>query len=237
MPSLSISSREENGIEINDGSVLNIVSVNGRYTRIIIFGVKNAIYLNGGTVNLSGPIGLSSSSAGHGIYINKGINSSTKGDVLNLKNNFIFGYDYGTTPNFSVYVNPNITELRVTDEKEFLELLNNKLSLGFCSNNFLMAGSQTEEERKAVCNNFEYSNYDGPIESNELSCTVVYINGVKQNEVDSSCSPVRNEENNNPEVVEVPSTSAYASIIIASLGIICVIVSVFVMKRVTKRAN
>ena len=242
MPSLSISSREENGIEINDGSVLNIVSVNGRYTRIIIFGVKNAIYLNGGTVNLSGPIGLSSSSAGHGIYINKGINSSTKGDVLNLKNNFIFGYDYGTTPNFSVYVNPNITELRVTDEKEFLELLNNKLSLGFCSNNFLLPGSQTEEERKAVCNNFEYSNYDGPIESNELSCTVVYINGVKQNEVDSSCNPVidnENTENNNPspQIVEVPSTSAYGSIIIIVLGIICVIVSVFVMRKMTKKAN
>ena len=44
-------------------------------------------------------------------------------------------------------------------------------------------------------------------------------------------------ENTGPEVVEVPSTSAYGSIIIAVLGIICVIVSVFVMRRVTKKAN
>ena len=46
-------------------------------------------------------------------------------------------------------------------------------------------------------------------------------------------------ENNEqgPQIVEVPSTSAYGSIIIAVLGIICVIVSVFVMRRVTKKAN
>jgi len=43
-----------------------------------------------------------------------------------------------------------------------------------------------------------------------------------------------NEDKQEPEVVEVPATSAYASIIIAVLGIICVIVSVFVMRRVTK---
>ena len=44
-------------------------------------------------------------------------------------------------------------------------------------------------------------------------------------------------ENTGPQIVEVPSTSAYASIIIAVLGIICVIVSVFVMRRVTKKTN
>ena len=69
-----------------------------------------------------------------------------------------------------------------------------------------------------------------------------YINGVKQNEPDSSCNPVaedENTENNNqsPQIVEVPSTSAYGSIIIIVLGIICVIVSVFVMRKMTKKAN
>ena len=44
-----------------------------------------------------------------------------------------------------------------------------------------------------------------------------------------------NENKQEPEVVEVPSTSAYGSIIIATLGIVCVMVSVFVMKRVTSK--
>ena len=48
---------------------------------------------------------------------------------------------------------------------------------------------------------------------------------------------INNKNEQNPQVVEVPSTSAYASIIIAVLGIVCVIVSVFVMRRVTKKAN
>ena len=52
--------------------------------------------------------------------INKGINTTTKGDVLNLESNFVFGYERGTTPNFSVYVNPDIDELKITDEKNFL---------------------------------------------------------------------------------------------------------------------
>ena len=39
------------------------------------------------------------------------------------------------------------------------------------------------------------------------------------------------------EIVEVPSTSAYGSIIIAVLGIICVIVSIFVMRKMVKQEN
>ena len=122
-----------------------------------------------------------------------------------------------------------------------MELLDNKLNLGFCSSSSNIFASQSEEERKAICNNIG-ENYDGPVESNELGkCTVVYINGVKQNEPDASCNPVAEDENteNNqsPHIVEVPSTSAYGSIIIIVLGIICVIVSVFVMRRVTKKAN
>ena len=232
-----IDSYEGNGIEVNDGSVVNIISNSEHYNPPIIFGSQNAIYLNGGTADLNGQVGLSSSSAGHGIYINKGINTSTKGDVIKKKNDFIFGYAEGTTPNFSIYVNPDITELRVTDEKGFFELLDNKLNFGFCSNTYSVLESKSEEERKAICSNLN-SNYDGPIESNELGkCAVVYINGEKQNEADASCNPVSNEENNNPQVVEVPSTSAYASIIIIVLGIICVIVSVFITRKMTRKEN
>ena len=225
------------GIEVNDGSVVNINSEYGA----TIFGTKNAIYLNGGSINLNGPIGLGSSTEGKGIYINKGVNTVTGGDILNLGKDFVFSYKKGTTPNFSIYVNPDIKELRVTDEKGFMELLDNKLNLGFCSSSYIMPDSQTEEERKAICSALG-TNYDGPIESNELNkCTVVYINGVKQNEPDASCNPVAEDENteNNqsPHIVEVPSTSAYGSIIIIVLGIICVIVSVFVMRRVTKKTN
>ena len=99
--------------------------------------------------------------------------------------------------------------------------------------------SQTEEERKAICTNLN-SNYDGPIESNELSkCAVVYINREKQNEVDASCNPVTGNDNKSEpsQIVNVSATSAYASIIIIVLGIICVIVSVIVTRKVTKKNN
>ena len=229
--SYKINSYEGNAIEVKDGGTANV-------SEMTLFGSKNAIYLNGGTANLGGSISLSSSTEGKGIYINKGVNTKTGGGVLNLGNDFVFGYDYGTTPNFSIYVNPDITELRVTDEKEFMELLNNKLNLGFCGNGNFGLMSQSEEERKAICSALgDGVNYAGPIESNKLGkCTLVYINDVKQNEVDSSCAPIT-EEGDGAQIVEVPSTSAYGSIIIIVLGIVCVIVSVFVMRRVTKKTN
>ncbi len=37
------------------------------------------------------------------------------------------------------------------------------------------------------------------------------------------------------QVVEVPATSAYGSIIIIVLGIICIIISVFAMRKVTNK--
>ena len=203
-------------------------------------GNNTLMTVNGGTTNLNNYIKLSSSTEGKGIYINKGVNTVTGGDILNLGKDFVFSYLKGTTPNFSIYVNPDIKELRVTDEKGFMELLDNKLNLGFCGGTWEI-NSQTEEERKATCSALgRYVNYDGAIESNELGkCTVVYINGEKQNEVDASCNPVVDKEENNnqgPQVVEVPSTSAYGSVIIAVLGIVCVIVSVFVMRKMTNKA-
>ena len=207
---------------------------NGKY--ILMKGNNTLMTVNGGTTNLNNYIKLSSSTEGKGIYINKGVNTVTGGDVLKLGKDFVFGYDYGTTPNFSIYVNPDITELRVTDEKEFMELLNNKLNLGFCGG-FLESISQTEEERRATCSTLGV-NYDGLIESNELGkCTTVYINGEKQKDADASCNPVADNKNEPSQVVNVPATSAYASIIIITLGILCVIVSVIVTRRVTKKES
>lgn len=94
--------------------------------------------------------------------------------------------------------------------------------------------SRSEEDRKAICSNLN-SNYDGPIESNELSkCAVVYINREKQNEVDASCNPVTGNDNKSEpsQIVNVSATSAYASIRIIVLGIICVVVT----RRVTKKS-
>ena len=231
-----IFSYEGNGIEINDNSIINLKG--SRNHPIAIFGSKNAIYLNGGTANLNGFIMIQtisqSKNNGYGLYVSK---ASADNDVIKFGRDFVFTYDaYGSNSNLSIYVNPEIDELHLTNEKNFLEFSNNKLTLDFCSSTSYALGSQSEEEKKAICANLD-SNLDGPIESNELGkCTVVYINGEKQNEVDSSCNPVSDEENNNPEVVEVPSTSAYGSIIIAVLGIICVVVSVFVMRKMTNKA-
>ena len=201
-------------LTVNSGNVsLGIVLYagwNGSYDNFnLVKGQGKAIEVNGGTANLSYKVGLGSSTSGYGIYINKRINTTTKGDVLNLESNFVFGYERGTTPNFSVYVNPDIDELKITDEKEFFELLDNKLNLGFCGG-IWMYGSQSEEERKAICTNLN-SNYDGEVESNELNkCAVVYINGEKQNDADASCNPVADNDNKNEpsEVVNVHATSA-----------------------------
>ena len=227
-------SYESNGIEVNDGAEINIYGGNE------IFGSKNAIYLNGGTANLNGKIFLGSSTGGRGIYINKGINTKTNEDVLKLNKNFIFSYkttpsesETTPTPNFSIYVNHDITELRVTDEKGFMKLLEDKISVEFCGGYFSLC-SQTEEEKKAICENLN-ANLDGPIESNELGkCTAVYINGVKQK--DASCNPVADNKNEPSQIVNVPATSAYVSIIIIVLGILCVIVSVIVTRKVTKKS-
>ena len=237
--SLNIKSYEENGIEINDNSVANI-------TNAIIYGMKNAIYLNGGIVDLKGRTTLSSSNTGFSLYINKGVNKSLNNDVLIFDDNFAFSslytYSYftNTTATMSnIYVNPDIRELYITDKKNFFNYENNKIKFNFCSNN---ASATNIGNGVSLCASLD-ANYDGPVYSNELGkCTTVYINGVKQNEVDASCNLVANNENtenNNQslQVVEVPSTSAYGSIIIAILGLVCVIVSVFVMSKMTNKAN
>ena len=228
---------EGNGIEINDDSIVNL---NGtKDSPFVIFAKQNAVYLNGGTVNLNGYIMIQTidqlENNGYGIYVNKESNNK---DALKLGNDFVFAYDgYGSNSNLSIYINPNINELRITDEKQFLEVDNNKLKLNFCSSTVYALGSQSEEEKRAICSSLE-SNLDGPIYSNELGkCTAVYINGVKQKDADASCNPVADNKNEPSQVVNVPATSAYASIIIITLGILCVIVSVIVTRRVTKKGS
>ena len=226
---ICIDSFNGNGAEVNDNAELNIANIE-------ISSPNYALYLNGGTTTISGLVDIGSSNTGIGIYFNKGKNSADNKDILILKNDFIFGYSAYLSPNFSIEVNSNIDELKITDEKNFLNLNNNKLNLSFCSGGYVVV-NQTDEEKRAICENLN-ANLDGPIESNELDkCTVVYINGVKQKDADASCNPVADNKNEPSQVVNVPATSAYASIIIILLGIVCVIVSVIVTRRVTKKNN
>ena len=226
---ICIDSFNGNGAKVNDDAELNI-------SNIEISSPNYALYLNGGTTTISGLVDIGSSNMGTGIYFNKGKNSADNKDILILKNNFIFGYLANQSPNFSIKVNSDIDELKITDEKNFLNLNNNKLILSFCSGGYVPV-SQTEEEKRAICENLN-ANLDGPIYSNELGkCTAVYINGVKQKDADASCNPVTDNKNEPSQVVNVPATSAYASIIIITLGILCVIVSVIVTRRVTKKES
>ena len=229
---MGIYSYESNGIEINEGGVVNM-------RETIISAAKNAIYLNGGTINLTNRIGLGHSESYYAIYINKGKNTVTNDSSLFLSTNLELLYKnityVGTFKMPSIYVNPEISEVKVTDEKNFFHYENNKLKLDFCSDN-ASASNTDPEEGIAMCTNL-YSNYDGPIYTNELGkCTAVYINGVKQNEVDPLCNPVTDNKNEPSQIVNVPATSAYASIIIITLGILCVIVSVIVTRKVTKKS-
>ena len=154
---------QKNGVLVNDGGVVNINSEENQGVNVFeISGTENAIYLNGGTVNINGSIDLGSSTSEYGIYINKGFNTVTGGDTLVLSKWFAIGY--------------------------------------------------------------------------YAKSTAVYINGVKQNELDSSCSPVTDDKNEPSQIVNVPATSAYASIVIIVLGIVCVIISIIVTRRVTKKS-
>ena len=223
-----IASGEENGIEANGGLVVSNQILN-------IYGYKNAIYSNGGNVKLNGQVVLETSGEGKDIYINKGVCSKTGGEILNLGKNFIFGYEEGTMPNFSIYINPNIRELWVVSEKNIISYERSKLLMNFTDSNNSLPSITTGniETRDTI----PFVLYYGTIESNELGkCTVVYINGVKQNEVDPSCNPVTDNKNEPSQIVNVPATSAYASIIIITLGILCVIVSVIVTRKVTKKS-
>lgn len=236
-------SSNQNGIQVNDGGTVNIISGNNQGVDVFeVTGKENAIYINGGTVNINGSIDLGSSTSGYGIYINKGYNTVTGGESLILSSEFAIGYyaKGSGVPNFSIYINPKINNLKLKDEKGFMSFKDNKVNLRFCSDSYTHDGSVTEDEGQEICRNIgsRDSKYDGPIYTNELDkCTVVYINGEKQNEVDPSCTPVTDNENkdNNPQIVEVPSTSLYGSVAIIILGIICILVSIFVTRRITNK--
>ena len=60
---------------------------------------------------------------------------------------------------------------------------------------------------------------------------------VNRGTVTGSPSIYAGETNEPSQIVNVPATSAYASIIIVVLGILCIIVSVIVTRKVTKKNN
>ena len=224
-----INSYEENGIEINDGAVLNIEGWIQGCENSFVFGSKNAIYLNGGMVNLSGPIQFSTSDTGYSVYMNKGVNTATNGNALVFKDDFVFSYRRDTTFSFNIYVNPNIDELRVADEKKFLVLKDNKLNVGYCIKSYAECVSQSEEDREAVCKNIG-GNYNGTIESNELkSCTALYINGEKTVIDEENC---KTEEP--AQIVTVPSTF-FSNMYYVVVGVVLVIIAVFIIYMIVSK--
>ena len=222
-------SYNKNGIEVNNGAVVNIEGGVDGCDFTEVFGVQNAIYLNGGTVNLSSRIEFSTSDTGYTIYMNKGVNTAANDDALVFKDDFMFSYQENKTFSFNIYVNPNITELRLTDEKNFLVLDDNKLNVGYCSDYYLLCTSQSEKDRETICKNYGGS-YNGTIESNELkSCAAVYINGEKT---------IIDEENCKTEVpaqiVTVPSTFL-SNIYYVVIGVVLVIIAVFIIYMIVSK--
>lgn len=247
----TIKSLKGNAIEINDGSYVkyssDITTRNGPgcgadYNVVKkIFATKNLFYINGGTLELSGGLAtgpldemqeLSSS-----IYINKGYNTKTNSDSLILDKDFMIAYEN----RFNINVNPEIKTLKIKDEKNWIDINNNNITAGMCK--FTGApngGPCSNSEREEACKNIQVpdivSNYE-VISLNGISkCTNVDINGnITTIDDDGTCKV--NNEANTPDVVEVPSTSAQLSIIIASIGIIFISVSILVIKYMTKKNN
>ena len=224
-----IRSEQANGIEVNDGSIVNIEGGIEKCDYSSVFGAKNAIYLNGGTVNLSSFIDFVTSDTGYSIYMNKGINTATNGNALVFKDDFVFSYAEHRAFSFNIYVNPDINELRVVDEKDFLVLKDNKLNVGYCINSHIVCVSQSEEDREAVCKNIG-GNYNGTIESNELkSCTALYINGEKTVIDEENC---KTEEP--AQIVTVPSTFL-SNMYYVVVGVVLVIIAVFIIYMIVSK--
>ena len=222
----SIESFQKNAVEINGGHVRYL---GDNYVRHLISGAENAIYLNGGYLTLSGGVSFGASTGGYGIYINKGVNNINDGDVLNFAQDFVLSYS-SDSPNFSLFVDSQIEELKINDEKNFLNLNNNVLNFNFCSSRATLPGSAAnEEEMENTCQKLE-ATLDGPIKSNELkSCTAVYINGEKTVIDEENC---KTEEP--AQVVTVPSTFL-SNMYYVVVGVVLVIIAVFIIYMIVSK--
>lgn len=242
----TIKSLKGNAIEINDGSYVKYssdisIKGNGCHDKMVknIFAAKNLFYINGGTLELAGGLAtgpldemqeLSSS-----IYINKGYNTKTNSDSLILGKDFMMAYEN----RFNINVNPEIKTLKIKDEKNWIDVNNNNVTAGMCKIT-VYPGPCSNSEREEACKNIQVpkgvSNYELISLSGISKCTNVVINGnITTIDDDGTCKV--NNEANTPDVVEVPSTSAQLSIIIASIGIIFISVSILVIKYMTKKNN
>lgn len=241
----TVKSLKGNAIEINDGSYVKYSSnitikgiCKGKVVKNII-AAKNLFYINGGTLELAGGLATGPldemEELSNGIYINKGYNTKTNGESLILGKDFMIAYEN----RFNINVNPEIKTLKIKDEKNWIDINNNQVTAGMCK----ITGDIipcSNSEREEACKNIQVpnglSNYE-LISINGISkCTNVDINGnVTTIDDDGTCKV--NKDTNTPDVVEVPSTSAQMSIIIASIGIIFISVSILVIKYMTKKNN
>ena len=166
---LFINSYEENGIEVNDGSVVNINSIR---LSSIIFGSKNAIYLNGGTANVDSDIKLYSPQ--NLFKFSKGKNNNIPSITLN--GDIYIDAGYNPWPiNGGISFDSDISEIKIQ---------NNNTNTPF----------YYDDEKLKI--NAKYSEGTYTLQSNSISCiNAINING-KKNTIDWCLASNENELRN-----------------------------------------
>ena len=164
-----INSYEGNGIEVNDGSVVNI---NSMRLSLIIFGSKNAIYLNGGTANVDSDIKLYSPQ--NLFKFSKGKNNNIPSITLN--GDIYIDAGYNPWPiNGGISFDSDISEIKIQ---------NNNTNTPF----------YYDDEKLKI--NAKYSEGTYTLQSNSISCiNAINING-KKNTIDWCLASNENELRN-----------------------------------------
>lgn len=231
----SIRSNQGNGIEINDGSMVEL-NGSGSYG-LTVGGSTNAIYLNGGAVQIAGRVGLATVDDSPAININK-TNINNDEATITLKKDFVFviyrDSDSDFSYNFNVSLNPNLKNISLVDEKNFFSLENNKLSCGFCVYT-LLPMSQRDDERQTICQNLG-AGYTENVIVNELpECLALNINGKETIVGDNGQCTVSDGDAKQPaQVVAVPETFA-SNVINMVIGMILMIVAVVIIALVINK--
>ena len=164
-----INSYEGNGIEVNDGSVVNI---NSTRAHSLIFGSKNAIYLNGGTANVDSDIKLYSPQ--NLFKFSKGKNNNIPSITLN--GDIYIDAGYNPWPiNGGISFDSDISEIKIQ---------NNNTNTPF----------YYDDEKLKI--NAKYSEGTYTLQSNSISCiNAINING-KKNTIDWCLASNENELRN-----------------------------------------
>lgn len=224
----------DDAVTVNSGAY---VKVNGDKNKTlenayITVSKKNAFFINGGTLELSGAQYIGG--ANKGIYINKGESNRTDGNSLILTNTFalvsknnkmsqLLEQMHGTL-NSDIYINPTERVVKVKDEQELFVLCGRQIKY--------MINTCEATETGGQCTQYE-TFYTNDLED----CTTIYINGEKTILGSSDNCPPVIDEDDTIQIVDVPATSAFGSIVIIVLGVVCIIGSAVVTKMMTKESR